>query len=249
MKRAFTNTVAFAAATIWGAAAAQNATVTVNIDASANRHVISPYVYGVAFGNSATLADLNAPLNRYGGNATSRYNWQQNADNRGQDWYFESLGDPSPTAGERGDTFISTSRGAGAQPMITVPIIDWLAKVGSGRGKLASFSQTTYGPQTGNDWQWYPDAGNGVSKSTGFNITGNDPNDANVPNGYSLARARSPGRTTRRRGRSCRARVAVQPNNVHFQLPTDSRTCRIRFPARASQLADPRHLPIGANFQ
>ncbi len=35
--------------------------------------------------------------------------------------------------------------------------------------------------QTGNDWQWFPDAGNGVL-SGGQNVLGNDPNDADVPN-------------------------------------------------------------------
>src|SRR5262249_23076186 len=34
--------------------------------------------------------------------------------------------------------------------------------------------------QTGNDWQWYPDAGNGVRASDGVKITWNDPNDANM---------------------------------------------------------------------
>ena len=165
-----------------GWVAAQNAAVTVNVDANANRHAISPYVYGIAYGTSTTLADLNAPLNRYGGNNTSRYNWQLNADNRGSDWYFESIAEASATAGERGDTFISTSKAAGAQAMVTVPIIDWVAKLGTNRGKLASFSQAKYGAQTGNDWQWFPDAGNGVLTSTGQNIAGNDPNDANVAN-------------------------------------------------------------------
>src|SRR6266699_2781033 len=96
-----------------GWAAAQNAAVTVNVDANANRHAISPYVYGIAYATSTTLADLNAPLNRYGGNNTSRYNWQLNADNRGSDWYFESIPEASATAGERGDTFISTTKAAG----------------------------------------------------------------------------------------------------------------------------------------
>src|SRR6266566_7111151 len=97
-----------------GWAAAQNAAITVNVDANANRHAISPYVYGIAYGTSTTLADLNAPLNRYGGNNTSRYNWQLNADNRGSDWYFESIADSSSAAGERGDTFVSSSRAGGA---------------------------------------------------------------------------------------------------------------------------------------
>ena len=65
-------------------ALAQNPAVTISVDAAANRHPINPNVYGVAYGTAATLSDLNAPLNRYGGNNTSRYNWQLNADNRGQ---------------------------------------------------------------------------------------------------------------------------------------------------------------------
>jgi PKD repeat protein len=165
---------------------AQNPAVTVNVDASANRHAISPLIYGVAYGTSTTLADLNAPLNRYGGNNASRYNWQLNADNRDFDWYFESIADTSSVAGERGDTFISQSRAANAQAMLTLPMLDWVAKLGTNRSKLASFSQAKYGAQTGNDAQWYPDAGNGVLKATGQNITGNDPNDANVPNNATM---------------------------------------------------------------
>ena len=113
--------------------------INLTVDALGNRHPISSYVYGGAYPQDApTITDSGLTVVRWGGNATSRYNWQFNGDNRGQDWYFESLGDASGTAGERGDTFITTSRGAGAQPMITVPIIDWVAKLGSGRGKLSS---------------------------------------------------------------------------------------------------------------
>jgi len=81
------------------AARGQNPTATINVDAAAGRHAISPYVYGVAGGDAATLPDLNCPIDRYGGNNTSRYNWQVNADNRGADWYFESIGETSATAG------------------------------------------------------------------------------------------------------------------------------------------------------
>src|SRR5678815_1586581 len=69
-------------------ARAQNPAVAVNIDASANRHPIDPNIYGVAHATTAQLNDLNSPLNRNGGNNTSRYNWQLNADNRGNDWYY-----------------------------------------------------------------------------------------------------------------------------------------------------------------
>jgi len=158
---------------------AQNPTVTITVDPTANRHPIDPNIYGVAHATTSQLTDLNTPLNRNGGNNTTRYNWQLNADNRGNDWYYESIADTSATAGERGDTFIANSRAASAQAMLTIPTIDWVAKVGPGRSKLAGFSIAKYGPQSDNDWQWFPDAGNGVRADGSF-VTGNDPVDANV---------------------------------------------------------------------
>jgi hypothetical protein len=159
--------------------------ITIAVDGAANRHPINPNIYGVAHATAAQLTDLNSPLNRNGGNNTTRYNWQQNADNRGSDWYFESIADASATPGERGDQFITNTRAANAQAMLTVPLIGWVAKVGSNRAKLASFSIAKYGPQTGNDWQWMPDAGNGI-RTSGQYVTGNDPSDANVPSTSSL---------------------------------------------------------------
>ncbi len=159
---------------------AQNPAVTITVDPAANRHPIDPNVYGVAHATTAQLADLNTPLNRNGGNNTTRYNWQLNADNRGNDWYYESIADSSATAGERGDTFIANARAANATAMLTIPTIEWVAKVGPNRTKLAGFSIAKYGAQSGNDWQWFPDAGNGVRTNGSF-VTGNDPNDANVP--------------------------------------------------------------------
>jgi hypothetical protein len=155
--------------------------VTINIDAGANRHPINPNIYGVAFATTAQVADLNAPLNRSGGNASSQYNWQCNCSNRGSDWYFESLDDGSPIAGKLNDDFIAATKAGGASPLLTIPTIGWVAKLGPNRGKLASYSISKYGPQTDNDWQWFPDAGNGIRASNNQYITGNDPTDANQP--------------------------------------------------------------------
>jgi len=173
-------TVMFAALLVFAAVAyAQNPAVNINVDANANQRAINPNIYGVAHATTVQLNDLNSPLNRNGGNNTSRYNWQLNADNRGNDWYYESIADSSSVAGERGDTFISNAKAANAQAMLTFPTVGWVAKLGSNRNKLASFSINKYGAQTGNDWQWFPDAGNGILTSGQF-VAGNDPNDANV---------------------------------------------------------------------
>jgi hypothetical protein len=160
-----------------------NAPVSIAINASSNRIPISPLIYGVAFASSNQLADLNFPINRSGGNAETRYNWQLNAHNHAADWYFESIDDGSATPGASADDFVADSKYGGAQAMITVPMIGWMPKLGSSRGKLASYSIAKYGPQTGNDSNWYPDAGNGVGTNstthTYWLITTNDPTDAN----------------------------------------------------------------------
>jgi hypothetical protein len=69
---------------------AQNPVVTVTVDAALNRHTIHPNIYGIAYGDAHDMATLNAPLNRWGGNATTRYNWQIDAHSAAADWYFET---------------------------------------------------------------------------------------------------------------------------------------------------------------
>jgi hypothetical protein len=166
----------------------QNAEVAIAIEATADRRPISPLIYGVAHATPEALHELRAPLHRLGGNHTSRYNWRLNAYNRARDWFFQSVGERSATPGESADTFVAHSRAAGAQPMLTVPMLDWVADLGPNRAKLASFSIAKYGPQTANDWQWFPDAGNGI-RTTGGNVTGNAPTDANVAADAAFQRA------------------------------------------------------------
>jgi hypothetical protein len=156
-----------------------NQIVTISVDAAADRHPISPYIYGVAFATSNQLSDMNLPVNRSGGNATTRYNWQINATSHAADWYFESIIGNTTNVNGDDDDFIRDSKNGGAQPMLTVPIMGWVAKLGPNHASLASFSVAKYGAQTGSD-QWWPDAGNGVLSADGLNITNNDPTDANI---------------------------------------------------------------------
>ena len=156
-----------------------NALVAITLNALANRRAISPLIYGTAFATSNQLSDLNFTMNRSGGNAETRYNWLLNAHNRGADWYFESIDDGNATPGASADAFVADGKNSGAQPMITIPMIGWMPKLGTGRSKLASYSIAKYGPQTGNDSAWFPDAGNGKASPSGAAITTNDPTDAN----------------------------------------------------------------------
>ena len=160
---------------------AQNPTVTITVDATANRRPIDPNIYGVAHATTAQLNDLNTPLNRNGGNNTTRYNWQLNADNRGNDWYYQSIADSSATAGRARRHVHRQCARRECQRDADDPH-DRLGREGrSGpkRSSPGSRSRNT-ARKRGNDWQWFPDAGNGV-RTNGQFVTGNDPNDANVP--------------------------------------------------------------------
>jgi len=171
-------------------APAQNPPAAVGVDANANRHLISPEIYGVAYADAQDMAALNAPLNRWGGNATSRYNWQIDAHSAGADWYFETYSDGAGAPGGSADAYVATTRAAGngAEPLFTIPMIDYLANLGPGRGTLEGFSVRKYGAQAATD-PWNPDAGNGVSAATGQDITGNNPLDTGVANSAAVQQA------------------------------------------------------------
>ena len=163
-----------------GGARADNPAATVNVNANANRLAISPYIYGSNWLDTASIDDLNISVNRRGGNATTTYNWQLNCTNRGGDWYFESLSDGPEVPSLSADQFIDATKAGGAETMITIPMVDWVAKVGPNRQGLTPYSVAKYGAQTKTD-PWWTDAGNGILVSDGSRVV-NDPNDAYVPN-------------------------------------------------------------------
>ena len=157
---------------------ATNDPVMVRVDALAGRHPIDARIYGLAYASTADLKQLNAPLNRQGGNNTSRYNWEANADNRAEDYFYLSIPYNSPTPGEHADTFIQATRAGGAEPSLTIPMLDWVAKLGPGRSWLWSYSVAKYGAQAKTE-PFRPDSGNGV-RLNGTLIAANDPADANL---------------------------------------------------------------------
>ena len=154
--------------------------VTIAVDAAADRHPISPLIYGLNFGTTETLRDLRVPINRSGGNSSSAYNWKIDARNTGVDWYFESQPvDPKAIYDQFNERFVELSRAGGAAPMLTIPMIGRVAKLGKDRARLPSFSIKKYGPQQSFEVNGWRDAGNGVAPDGTF--IHNDPDDATVP--------------------------------------------------------------------
>jgi hypothetical protein len=170
------------------AATASGQTVTVGVDPSLDRKPVSPFIYGVNFGSDAQMASMHWPVRRWGGNATTRYNWQRAISNRGSDWFFFNI--PSDVANPAqlphnsdADAFIDVTRAAGGEPLMTFPLIGWTPR--PERQKFWGFSVAKYGAQdatectvTGFPTWCTHDAGNGLSG--GAHVTGNDPLDTSI---------------------------------------------------------------------
>lgn len=153
-----------------------------SIDAAAGRHPISADIYGMNYADEQLAAELNLPVRRWGGNSTSRYNWQTSMYNTGSDWYFENIPDGAAVAnGSASDRFVDQDRRTGTRTLMTVPLIGWTPKSGSPRSHsyACGFKVSKYGAQQSTDSEWDPDCGNGVN-SGGTDITGNDPADTST---------------------------------------------------------------------
>jgi hypothetical protein len=159
------------------AATSSTTAVSVTVNVLANRHPISPYVYGANFPPSTAYIKAGGlTLSRWGGNNSSRYNWKINAKNDDADWYFENYSWGSPNSAG----FIEQAVAGGAAPIMTIPMLEWVAKDTSSR----SFSVKKYGAQCATD-PYNSDAGDGILPGpnclySGDYLTGNDPTDANT---------------------------------------------------------------------
>ena len=101
---------------------------TVVVDASQNVHPISPLIYGVSGADTEALETLNPTMNSWGGNPSTRYNWELgNAWNAGADWEYRNgnYGYEGPSAS---DDFIEDSKANNAEVRLAVPMLDWVAR-------------------------------------------------------------------------------------------------------------------------
>jgi hypothetical protein len=161
--------------------------VSVTIDVLTNRHLIGPYAYGAAYPQDApTVTDLGLSVVRWGGNATSTYNWKLFTNNADNDWYFEDFGSSGFNGGSDPDSiqWVKDVITAKSNPLMTMVMLPWVANTAETPGTTGnghwSFSIAKYGPQCSSD-QWNTDAGNGQKPDCSTPIAVADPNDAYVP--------------------------------------------------------------------
>lgn len=165
--------------------------VSVSVNLASTRRAIDPLIYGVNFGSDAQHADLRYPTRRWGGNSTSRYNWQVDVHNTANDYFFQNIVDgtgqnlPNDSSA---NTFVVATKAHGGEALLTIPTLGWVPR--DLRQKLWGFSQQLYGAQTLDECRFYlpnppvwctADSGNGLCVNGPFcqggRIVGNNPLD------------------------------------------------------------------------
>jgi hypothetical protein len=141
------------------------------VDCRAAPRSINPMIYGSADEDDA----MSASAIRWGGNPSTRYNWQLgNAWNTSADWFFKNVdyaNDPTYSY----ERALEQNRKRNVATALTVPMIGWVAK----DTKSYSFPVSVFGEQEAVAPE-LPDAGNGKTKS-GTAIKPRDPSQTSVP--------------------------------------------------------------------
>ncbi len=167
---------------------------------------ISPLIYGIATwyeDEGAQQWTMGATARRWGGNATSRYNWEHgNAWSLNHNWFFKNAR-ISGKPGFSWETFLEENRRHGLQTALTVPMLGWVAKDTSSY----SFPVKVFGKQQSTAWD-QPDAGNGFT-----------PDGKPIPPGPPTQTSqRSTPESVERWVRAIRAKDAERGRSVHMYI-------------------------------
>jgi hypothetical protein len=146
--------------------------LALSVDLNNVTHPISPYIYGWdAFQvPQSEQQAVNLPINRWGGDGTTRYNYLTDAYNSASDYWFQN-NQNTPSF----DAQVAANNATKTATLGTVPLIGWSTKNVPG----CSYSVAKYGAQqktNPND----TDCGNGYAPDGSTAIV-NDPNDMNTP--------------------------------------------------------------------
>jgi predicted nucleotidyltransferase len=143
---------------------------TLRVDAAASRTPINPDIYGiVSYGLDPAFAqEIRVPNIRWGGDATSRYNWEVDSGNAGFDWYFMGSSGvaTAPMPGASPDLMVNTYKSAHTNVLMTIPILPYVNK---SYAWSCSFPVSAYGNQTATNPYVFPVI-NGVTETCGNGI-------------------------------------------------------------------------------
>jgi hypothetical protein len=153
-------------------------TPTLTVDAAGSPHPINPDIYGMAnYGLDANYAkEIQVPNVRWGGDGTTRYNWEVDSSNSGFDWYFMGgNGNATATPSASADLMINTYTAASkAHTLLTIPIIPYVNKASAWS---CSFPVSVYGAQQSTNPYVHP---NGDSCGNSIATNGTQLMDTNI---------------------------------------------------------------------
>jgi hypothetical protein len=150
------------------------------VDAGNELHAISPLIYGMnAYLLDTTSASTaNVAVTRWGGDDTSRYNYQTGNSNSASDYYFENgVGSggmlPNSTSSSQFTAYVTAANGLGATVLGSMNVMGWVA---NSNASACSYPQSTYPNQASYSPQncgngMYPNGTNGCTNSGGCDIT------------------------------------------------------------------------------
>ncbi len=126
-----------AASAAAAAAFAPGRRVRVVVNCAARGRPISPLIYGLGATDNRWW-ETGATARRWGGNPTSRYNWEfGRVWNTGNDWFFRNVD------GASADAWLDEGLRHGVKSTLTVPMLGWVAKDATSY----SFPVSVFGPQ------------------------------------------------------------------------------------------------------
>jgi hypothetical protein len=156
-----------------GARAATDAGPAITVTPSAGQHPISPYIYGMAEYGVAPAFQQAAQLGvlRWGGDGTTRYNWQVDSSNAGFDWFFMGGdGNATPTPSGGPDALVLADQATASATLLTIPIIPYINRSAAWS---CSFPVQVYGAQQATNPYVFPNGdtcGNSLALKNGAQL-------------------------------------------------------------------------------
>ena len=163
----------------------------ITVNPQAGQHPISPLIYGMAEYGVAPAFQASARLGvlRWGGDGTTRYNWQVDSSNAGFDWYFMGGdGNPTPTPSGGPDALVQADQATHSQTLLTIPIIPY---INGSAAWSCSFPVQIYGAQQSTNPYVFPNGdtcGNSIA-TDGTQLLDNDILANHIPNKPSIQAA------------------------------------------------------------
>jgi len=126
--------------------------------------LISDYIYGLHYAvDEAFVQEIGLPLRRWGGNNTTRYNWQLGTTNHASDWYFHNNTTYDGITGTpmTADQWLQRNKRTNTASLLTIPMTGYVAK--DGDQHTCSFPVAMYPNQDDiDDEDGFPNCGNGL---------------------------------------------------------------------------------------